>query len=251
MNNENINRCAVVTGGSRGIGRAICLELAKMGNNLCIVYAGNEKAALETADLCKEANAEIKALTIRCDVSNEEDVKNLFDKCISEFGRVDILVNNAGVTCDNLLARMTVEEFDRVINTNLRGAFICCQNVTRIMMKQRYGRIVNISSIVGVHGNAGQVNYSASKAGLIGLTKSIAKELATRNVTANAVAPGFIATDMTQAMSDAAKEATLAQIPMKKVGSPEDVAKAVAFLASEDSSYITGQVLMVDGGMGC
>jgi len=251
MSEQNIKRCAVVTGGSRGIGRAICLELAKMGNNLCIVFAGNEKAAIETANLCIAANPDIKAITFKCDVSDEEEVKALFDKAMAEFGRVDILVNNAGVTCDNLLARMTLDEFDKVINTNLRGAFICSQAVTRIMMKQRYGRIVNISSIVGVHGNAGQVNYSASKAGLIGLTKSIAKELASRNVTSNAVAPGFIATDMTQAMSDQAKEATLAQIPMKKVGSPEDVAKAVAFLSSEDSSYITGQVLMVDGGMGC
>ncbi|MBE5833318.1 MAG: 3-oxoacyl-[acyl-carrier-protein] reductase [Butyrivibrio sp.] len=251
MNDNNIKRCAVVTGGSRGIGRAICIELAKQGNDICVVYAGNDQAASETVSLCLEANKDITALSIKCDVSDEAAVKSMFETVISEFGRVDILVNNAGVTCDDLLARMSCDEFDKVININLRGTFICCQAVTRIMMKQRYGRIVNISSIVGVHGNAGQVNYSASKAGVIGLTKSIAKELASRNVTANAVAPGFIATDMTDAMTDAAKEATLAQIPLKRVGLPEDVAKAVAFLSGEDSSYITGQVLMVDGGMGC
>lgn len=248
---ENIIRCAVVTGGSRGIGRAICLQLAKMGNNVCIVYAGNQQAASETVDLCISENPEIKAIALKCDVSNEEDVTKMFAQVMSEFGRVDILVNNAGVTSDNLLARMSVSEFDKVINTNLRGSFLCCQAVTKIMMKQRYGRIINISSIVGIHGNAGQANYSASKAGLIGLTKSIAKELASRNVTANAIAPGYIATDMTEAMSDAAKEATLSQIPLKRVGDPCDVANAVGFFSSEESSYITGQILMVDGGMGC
>jgi 3-oxoacyl-[acyl-carrier protein] reductase len=170
---------------------------------------------------------------------------------MNEFGRIDVLVNNAGITRDGLLMRMNTSDFDDVISTNLRGAFLMTREVTRPMMKQRYGRIINLSSIVGLHGNAGQINYSASKAGLIGLTKSTAKELASRNITCNAIAPGFINTDMTKEMTDAAKEATFASIPMKKAGEPEDIANAATFLASESSSYITGQVLGVDGGMGC
>ena len=230
-----LTRTAVVTGGSRGIGRAICLALAAKGIDLCIGYAGNKEAALETKNLCEQISAHGKVEMMQADIATPQGCLALIQFAQDTLGRIDILVNNAGITCDNL---------------NLRGTFLCCQAVTRIMMKQRYGRIINISSIVGLHGNAGQVNYAASKAGLIGLTKSIAKELAGRNITANVIAPGFIKTDMSAAMSDAAKEATLAQIPLKREGEPGDVAAAVAFLASEDAAYITGQVLGVDGGMG-
>ena len=229
-------KTAVVTGGSRGIGRSVCLELAKGGANVVLCYAGNEAAAQETVAACEAAGA--KALAVKCNVADAQQVKNLMDEAIKTFGRIDILVNNAGINRDGLLMMMKESDFDDVISANLRG-----------MMKQRYGRIVNLSSVVGLHGNAGQVNYAASKAGVIGMTKSLAKELATRGVTVNAVAPGFIATDMTAAMTDAAKEATLAAIPMSRLGAPEDVARAVAFLASDEAAYITGQVLAVDGGM--
>ena len=222
-------KTAVVTGGSRGIGRAVCLELAKGGANVVLCYAGNEAAAQETVAACEAAGA--KALAVKT------------------FGRIDILVNNACITRDGLLMMMKESDFDDVISANLRGTFLCMKAVSRTMMKQRYGRIVNLSSVVGLRGNAGQVNYAASKAGVVGMTKSLAKELASRGVTVNAVAPGFIATDMTAAMTDAAKEATLAAIPMSRLGAPEDVARAVAFLASDEAAYITGQVLAVDGGM--
>jgi len=247
---EMLTRAAVVTGGSRGIGRAICLALAAKGIDLCIGYAGNKEAAMETKKLCEQITAHGKVEMMQADIATPQGCLALIQFAQDTLGRIDILVNNAGITCDNLLLRMSTEDFDKVLNLNLRGTFLCCQAVTRIMMKQRYGRIINISSIVGLHGNAGQVNYAASKAGLIGLTKSIAKELAGRNITANVIAPGFIKTDMSAAMSDAAKEATLAQIPLKREGEPGDVAAAVAFLASEDAAYITGQVLGVDGGMG-
>lgn len=240
-------KTAVVTGGSRGLGRAICLELARGGANVVLCYAGNEAAANETVAACESLGA--KAVAIRCDVSKEDEVKALMDAALKTFGRIDILVNNAGITKDGLLMMMKPEDFDAVIAANLRGAFLCMKAVARQMVKQRYGRIVNLSSVVGLHGNAGQVNYAASKAGVIGMTKSLAKELASRGVTVNAVAPGFIATDMTAAMTDAAKEATLAAIPMSRLGAPEDVARAVAFLASDEAAYITGQVLAVDGGM--
>ena len=240
-------KTAVVTGGSRGLGRAICLELAKGGANVVLCYAGNEAAAGETVAACEALGA--KALAVRCDVAQADEVKALMDAAVQAFGRIDILVNNAGITRDGLLMMMKEADFDAVINANLKGTFLCMKAVSRLMMKQRYGRIVNLSSVVGLRGNAGQVNYAASKAGVIGMTKSLAKELATRGVTVNAVAPGFIDTDMTAAMPQAAREATLASIPMGRMGAPEDVAKAVAFLASDQAAYVTGQVLAVDGGM--
>ena len=240
-------KTAVITGGSRGIGRAVCLELAKGGANVVLCYAGNESAASETVSACEALGA--KALAVKCDVSDGAQVKNLMDEAVKAFGRIDILVNNAGITRDGLLMMMKEEDFDAVISSNLRGTFLCMKAVSRLMMKQRCGRIVNLSSVVGLRGNAGQVNYAASKAGVIGMTKSLAKELASRGVTVNAVAPGFIDTDMTAAMTEAAKTATLAAIPMQRLGKPEDVAKAVAFLASDSAAYITGQVLAVDGGM--
>ena len=240
-------KTAVVTGGSRGIGRAVCLELARGGANVVLCYAGNEAAANDTIAACEALGA--KALAVRCDVAEAGEVKALMDAAVKTFGRIDILVNNAGITLDGLLMMMKDEDFDAVINANLKGTFLCMKAVSRLMMRQRYGRIVNLSSVVGLRGNAGQVNYAASKAGVVGMTKSLAKELASRGVTVNAVAPGFIETDMTAAMTDAAKAATLASIPMQKLGAPEDVARAVAFLASDEAAYITGQILAVDGGM--
>jgi 3-oxoacyl-[acyl-carrier protein] reductase len=240
-------KTAVVTGGSRGIGRAVCLELARGGANIVLCYAGNEAAARQTVADCEALGA--KALAVRCNVANAADVAALFDAALQAFGRIDILVNNAGITRDGLALRMSEEDFDAVLAANLKGAFLCCKAALRPMMKQRYGRIVNLSSVVGLHGNAGQANYAASKAGVIGLTKSLAKELATRGVTVNAVAPGFIETDMTAAMTEAARAASLAAIPAGRLGAAEDVARAVAFLAGEDAGYVTGQVLAVDGGM--
>ena len=240
-------KTAIVTGGSRGLGRAVCLELAAGGANVVLCYAGNEAAAQETVRAVEALGA--KALAVRCDVADAAQVDELVKAAMEAFRRIDILVNNAGITRDNLLMRMSEADFDAVIAANLKGAFLCMKAVSRLMLKQRYGRIVNLSSVVGLRGNAGQVNYAASKAGIIGMTKTLAKELASRNVTANAVAPGFIATDMTAAMPEAAREAALRSIPLGRLGAPEDVARAVAFLASDDAAYITGQVLAVDGGM--
>lgn len=240
-------KTAVVTGGSRGIGRAICLELAKGGANVVLCYAGNEAAAAETVSACEALGA--NAIAVKCAVGNADEVKALMETAVKAFGRIDILVNNAGITRDGLSMMMKEEDFDAVVETNLKGTFLCMKAVTRQMMKQRCGRIVNLSSVVGLHGNAGQVNYAATKAGVIGMAKSMAKELASRGITVNVVAPGFIETDMTASMPEAARTAAAAAIPMNRLGAAEDVARAVAFLCSEEAAYITGQVLAVDGGM--
>lgn len=238
---------ALVTGGSRGIGRAVCLELASRGANVCVNYTGNTVAAQEVVSACIALG--VKAFAYQASVAEAEEVSAMVKAVLDTFGRLDILVNNAGITCDKLALQMKEEEFSRVIDTNLKGAFLCIKAAYRPMMKQRYGRIVTLSSIVGLRGNIGQANYAASKAGLIGLSKSIAKELASRNVTANLVAPGFIDTDMTALLPGASKQALLSAIPMARLGQSQDVAKAVAFFAGEEAGYITGQVLCVDGGM--
>lgn len=245
---QNTRPAALVTGGGRGIGRAICLALAKAGFDVCINYAASSAAAEQTAEECKALG--VQAVTLQADVTDPAQCQTLVETAAKTFGRLDVLVNNAGVTADKLILRMQEADFDKVINANLKGAFFCCKAACKLMMRQRYGRIINISSVVGLHGNAGQSNYAASKAGLIGLTKSLAKEFAARGVTVNAIAPGFIETDMTAAMSDAAKEAALTAVPAGHIGQAEDVANAVAFLASAEAGYITGQVLCVDGGMG-
>ena len=241
-------KCALVTGGSRGIGRAICLELARGGASVAVNYAGSEEAARETVERCLELGAP-DAFAIQADVAEEQAVAAMLAAVEERLGRIDILVNNAGITRDGLMLRMKDADWDAVLDTNLKGAFHCMRGVYQGMMRRRYGRIINISSVVGLRGNAGQANYSASKAGLIGMSKSMAKELASRGVTVNVVAPGFITTDMTAALPQAAQEALLATIPMKRLGAPEDVARAVAFFAGEESAYLTGQVLCVDGGM--
>ncbi len=240
-------RCVVITGATRGIGRACALAFAKEGAGLVLTYASSEKAAEEVKEECEKTGAE--TVFVKADVSKEEDVAKVFETAIEKFGRVDVLVNNAGITKDNILLRMKTEEFDDVIDTNLKGSFLCMRAASKIMLKKRYGRIVNLSSVVGVRGNAGQLNYSASKAGVIGMTKSLAKELAAKNITVNAVAPGMIETDMTAAMPEGAREEMKKMIPAKRIGKSEDVARAICFLAEEGSGYITGQVLCVDGGM--
>lgn len=240
-------KTAVVTGASRGIGRAIALELAKEGANVVVNYSGSEAKAKEVVEEISKIGS--KAIAVQANISDTDSVQNLMKTALDEFGSIDILVNNAGITRDNLLMRMKEDEWDDVINTNLKGVFLCTKAVTRQMMKQRSGRIINIASVVGVMGNAGQANYTAAKAGVIGLTKTSARELASRNILVNAVAPGFITTEMTDALPEDVKEAMLSQIPLAKLGKPENVAKAVAFLASDDAEYITGQVLHVDGGI--
>lgn len=242
-----MKQTAIVTGGSRGIGRAVAMRLAKDGMNLVINYRGNSAAAEETERLCRELGAEV--LLVQGDVSRAEDCEKLAAQAKEAFGRVDVLVNNAGITRDGLLARMTEEDFRAVLDVNLVGPWNMMKAVNRIMMKQRYGRIVNLSSVTGLMGNMGQTNYAAAKAGILGMTKSYAREVASRGITVNAVAPGFIDTDMTEAMPEGAKEKIITGIPMGRTGKPEDVAEAVAFLASEQAGYITGEVLRVDGGM--
>ena len=241
------NKTAVITGGSRGIGFAIAEKLAKEGADIAILCSGN-KAKGETArENLLQYGTKVELYV--CDVSDFEASKQTVDDIIKDFGTIDILVNNAGITRDKLVLGMEEEDFDSVIGVNLKGTFNMIKHTYKIFMKKRYGKIVNISSIVGINGNAGQANYCSSKAGVIGLTKSVAKELAARGVTVNAVAPGFIETDMTDAIPDKLKDGMKAQIPSKRIGKPEDVANAVAFLCSDDSSYITGEVIKVDGGL--
>ncbi len=241
------NKTAIVTGGGKGIGRQICYSLAEKGANVVINYSHSEEDALHTAEICKELGAD--CITFKADVSKADECAALVKATLEKYGAVDILVNNAGITKDNLLMRMSEDEFDKVIAVNLKGAFNMMQAVARIMMKQRSGRIINMSSVVGLLGNAGQTNYCASKAGIIGMTKSFAREIASRKVTVNAIAPGFIETDMTAALPVDLKEKLLGQIPLGTLGACEDIANAVLFLASEEARYITGQTLSVDGGM--
>lgn len=240
-------KSALITGASRGIGRAIALALSAQGAAVAVNYAGNEKAAQAVRDEIIANGG--KVLIVKADVSNMDDVQRMFETVLKEFGTIDILVNNAGITRDTLLARMKEEDWQAVIHTNLTGVFNCTKIAAKLMMKKRAGKIVNMASVVGLTGNIGQSNYAAAKAGIIGFTKSIARELAARNVNVNAVAPGFIATDMTAVIPDKARENILHGIPFGRMGKTEDVANAVLFLTSEQSSYITGQVLNVDGGM--
>jgi 3-oxoacyl-[acyl-carrier protein] reductase len=240
------NKAAIVTGGARGIGKCIVMALAGVGCNVLVSDIDGE-GAQKTAD--EGAQKGVQMLAVQGDVSNPTDVQVMVDRCLETFGNVDILVNNAGITRDNLLMRMKEEDWDLVLKINLKGAFLCTKQVIRPMMKQRAGKIVNISSVVGVMGNAGQANYSASKAGLIGLTKSTAKEVASKNIQVNAIAPGFIQTDMTNRLPQEVKEAYMNVIPAKTFGTADDVANAVIFLSSSVSNYITGQVLHVDGGL--
>ncbi|WP_391560179.1 3-oxoacyl-[acyl-carrier-protein] reductase [Robertmurraya sp.] len=242
-----LGKVALVTGASRGIGRDIAIELAKAGANVAVNYAGSEARANEVVQEIQSLGRE--AFAVQCDVANGESVAEMVKQTIDRWGSLDILVNNAGITRDNLIMRMKEDEWDDVINTNLKGVFLCTKAVTRQMMKQKSGRIINISSVVGESGNAGQANYVAAKAGVIGLTKTTAKELAPRGITVNAVAPGFITTDMTDKLTDEIKEGMLKMIPLAKFGEPKDIANAVTFLASDDSRYITGQTIHVNGGM--
>ena len=236
-----------ITGGSRGIGKAIALKFAKEGYNIVTNYVSDNT---DIEALKKEFNnLGVESLIYKADVTNIEQIENLVKEVIEKFGKIDVLVNNAGITKDNLLMRMSEEEFDKVIEVNLKGTFIVTKIVTKYMMKKKNGSVVNLSSVVGVTGNAGQCNYSASKAGIIGFTKSLARELSSRNIRANAVAPGFIATDMTDVLPDNIKENIHSQIPLKRMGAADEVAKLVYFLGSDESSYITGQVINIDGGM--
>lgn len=241
------NKVALVTGGSRGIGREIALGLSQKGINVAITYNSNSAKAEEVVEELKKNGVE--ALAIKGDSSIEEDVNSIVKEVEEELGTIDILVNNAGITKDNLLIRMKSEDWDDVLNVNLKGVFLCTKAVARGMMKKKYGKIINIASVVGVTGNAGQGNYSASKAGVIGFTKSMAKELASRGIRVNAVAPGFIQTDMTDVLKDEVKNEMLRNIPLNSFGTPKDISNAVNFLASEESDYITGQVINVNGGM--
>jgi len=240
-------KTAIITGASRGIGRSIALTFAKAGANVIINYSSSDEAAQQVARKAMEYG--VKAEVIKADVSNYSEAENLVEKVLNEYGSIDILVNNAGITKDNLLMRMNEDDFDKVVNTNLKGTFNFTKAVSKVMMKQRKGKIINIASVVGIIGNAGQSNYAAAKAGIIGFTKSVAKELGSRGITVNAIAPGFIETDMTAVLSDKVKEQFINSIPLRRSGKPEDVANAALFLASDYSDYITGQVINIDGGM--
>ncbi len=241
------NKVVLVTGGSRGIGREIALEFAKNGADVIVNFAGNADRAETVVSEIKAIGQE--AIAIQADVSNADDVQQLFKAAIEKFGKIDILVNNAGITRDNLLMRMKEAEWDDVINTNLKGVFLCTKAATRPMMKQRSGKIINITSIVAISGNPGQANYVAAKSGVIGLTKTSARELASRGITVNAIAPGFITTDMTETLTEEIKQEMLKQIPLARFGEPKDIAKVALFLASDAADYLTGQTIHVDGGM--
>lgn len=243
----NMSKSALVTGASRGIGRSIALQLAEEGYNVAVNYAGNKDKAEAVVAEIKDKGVE--AFAIQADVANPDEVKDMIQEVVKQFGSLDVLVNNAGITRDNLLMRMKEQEWDDVINTNLKGVFNCIQKATRQMMKQRTGAIINLSSVVGAVGNPGQANYVATKAGVIGLTKTAARELASRNITVNAVAPGFIVSDMTDALNDDLKDQMKSQIPLGRFGEDTDIANAVAFLASDKAKYITGQTIHVNGGM--
>ncbi|MFV5936807.1 3-oxoacyl-[acyl-carrier-protein] reductase [Mammaliicoccus sciuri] len=242
-----MTKTAIVTGASRGIGRKIALELGKEGYNVVVNYAGNKEKAEEVVSEIKSFGVE--AFAFQANVSEQDEVKAMIKETTSQFGTIDVLVNNAGITRDNLLMRMKQDEWDDVINTNLKGVFNCVQAVTRPMLKQKSGRIINLSSVVGSLGNAGQVNYVATKSGVEGMTRTFARELASRGITCNAVAPGFIVSDMTDQLSDELKEQMKSQIPLARFGEDSDIAHAVAFLASDKASYITGQTIHVNGGM--
>ena len=241
------NKTVFVTGASRGIGKEVALKFADKGYNIVINYVSSKTNVEELKEEFEKKG--VKALIMQADVTNKEAIEELVKKAIEEFGQIDVLVNNAGITKDNLLMRMSEEEFDKVIEINLKGTYIVTKAVTKYMMKKRKGSIINLSSVVGVAGNAGQCNYAASKAGIIGFTKSVAKELASRNIRANAVAPGFIETDMTAILSDEVKENIHNQIPLKRMGTAKEVADLIYFLGSDESAYITGQVINIDGGM--
>ncbi len=240
-------KTALVTGASRGIGRAVAVALAAAGAKVAVNYAGNDAAAEETKAAIEAVGG--TAILVKADIADCEAVEKMVADTVEAFGQIDILVNNAGITRDGLLMRMKNEDFDAVINTNLKGVYYTTKAVTKLMMKKRYGRIINMASVVGLTGNAGQANYAAAKAGVIGFSKTVAKELASRGITCNMVAPGLIATDMTKDLPEKAKEAMMTSIPLGRAGQPEDVAQAVLFLASDNASYITGQVINVDGGM--
>ena len=241
------NKVALITGASRGIGRATALELAKAGAKIVINYAGNAAAAQEVLKAIQDLGGQ--AIAVQANIAVAAEVDELIEKTVAAFGSIDILVNNAGITRDTLLMRMKEADWDAVLDTNLKGVFLCTKAVAKLMMKQRSGKIINMTSVVGLTGNAGQANYAAAKAGVVGFTKSMAKELGSRGITVNAVAPGFIATDMTEVLPDSVKEQMTTTIPLGRPGTPSDVAKAVLFLCSDAADYITGQTLNVDGGM--
>lgn len=242
-----MEKTALVTGAGRGIGKAIAIALAKEGMNVVVNYNGSADKAEETAAAIRELG--VKAKTVKCNVADFDECKKMIDEVIAEFGRIDVLVNNAGITRDGLLMKMSEDDFDSVININLKGAFNTTKHISKYLLKQKSCKIINISSVSGILGNAGQANYSASKAGIIGLTKSTARELASRGITCNAIAPGFVETDMTSAMNEQVIEKSIEMIPLKRIGKAEEIAYMAAFLASEKADYITGQVFAVDGGM--